>query len=210
MCHNVSSLLKFSADYITVILNLKQEYLKEITMKKGILYFFLACLLSNTIFAASKYGFNFSYPLKSTEPTNVHGAQLYFIYDPDRFKWRKFNVFFDLGVSYFTTNNTPYHTSMNIYSIAPVVRYTFRQNKSVSPYFDLSIGLSYLNHTRFENRNLGIHFAFQDRAGLGVLLGQKKQFNIGLHAVHYSNAHFSNHNSGITVPLMLDIGYRFG
>ncbi len=130
-------------------------------------------------------------------------------YDPDRFKWRQFNVYFDGGFSHFWITNTPYYTTVNIYSIAPVVRYTFRRRGPLFPYLELSIGVAYLNHTHIDNRNLGIHFAFQDRLGIGALVGSSKRLSLGIHAVHYSNARLSGHNSGITVPLELDIGYRF-
>ena len=132
-----------------------------------------------------------------------------FNYDPQRFKWRQFNIYFDGGFSHFSQNNTPYYSALNIYSVAPVIRYTFRRRGPVLPYLELSIGLSYLNHTRFEDRNLGIHFAFQDRMGVGAFLGKSEQFTVGVHAVHYSNAHLAHNNSGVTIPLLLDLGYRF-
>ncbi len=93
--------------------------------------------------------------------------------------------------------------------MAPVVRYTFRRRGPVLPFLELSIGLSYLNRTRLEDRNLGIHFAFQDRMGIGALFGKSEKLSLGIHALHYSNAHLANQNSGLTVPLMLDVGYRF-
>lgn len=159
--------------------------------------------------AAPYYGVNFSYPLAKKDPPYLNGYQLMFNYDPQRFKWRKFNVYFDVGFSHFWINNKPYYTTMNIYSIAPVIRYTFKKRGPVFPYLEMSIGLSYLNHTRLDNRNLGIHFSFQDRLGIGAFIGTSKQFSLGIHALHYSNARLSEHNSGISIPLMLDIGYRF-
>jgi hypothetical protein len=45
--------------------------------------------------------------------------------------------------------------------------------------------------------------------GIGALLGTSENLSLGVHAVHYSNSHLSAHNSGISVPMMLDIGYRF-
>ena len=103
----------------------------------------------------------------------------------------------------------PITLTVNIYSFAPVIRYTFRRHGPILPYLELSLGIAYLNHTRLDDRNLGIHFSFQDRMGLGILIGATEQLSAGIHAVHYSNAHLSEHNSGITVPLVLDIGYRF-
>ncbi len=171
----------------------------------AIVTLFIPCLC----FTAPYYGANFSYALIAKEPPYLHGYQLMLNYDPQQLQWRKFNVYFDVGFSHFWITNTPYYTTVNIYSIAPVVRYTFKKRGPLLPYLELSIGLSYLNHTRIDDRNLGIHFTFQDRMGIGVLWGTSKQLSLGIHAVHYSNCRLSEHNSGITVPLMLDIGYRF-
>lgn len=128
-------------------------------------------------------------------------------YHPDIFMWCQWSVYFDGGFSHFWAN-TRYYTTTNIYSAAPVLRYTFNQFGPVCPYFEASVGLSYLNHTHLDHRNLGIHFAFQDRLGIGALFGKTKQLSLGLHAAHYSNAHLSGHNSGFTLPLVLDMGIR--
>ncbi|VVC76214.1 Lipid A deacylase PagL [Aquicella siphonis] len=177
-------------------------------LKLSIAVFIL--LLPSLSLAAPYYGATLSYTAVAKEPPYLHGYQFMFNYDPDCYKWRQFNLYFDAGFSHFWITNTSYYTTLNIYSAAPVIRYTFKKRGLVHPYLDLSIGLAYFNHTHLDNRNLGIHFAFQDRIGLGVFLGQAKQFSVGIHAVHYSNAHLSDHNSGISIPLALDISYRFG
>jgi|SRR5579885_1914604 hypothetical protein len=166
-------------------------------------------LLPGLGLAVPYYGGKISYAAVAKEPPYLHGYQLMLDYDPQRFQWRQFNVYFDGGFSHFWINNTPYYTTVNIYSIAPVVRYTFKKRGPVYPFLEFSIGLSYLNHTHLDDRNLGIHFAFQDRMGIGAFMGTAQQISLGIHAVHYSNAHLSSHNSGITVPLVVDIGYRF-
>lgn len=179
-------------------------------MKRSIKAFVTVLLFSPALsIAAPYYGFNISLPLIKSEPPDLHGAQFMLNYDPQRFQWRKFDIYFDGGISQFWVNNTPYYTTMTIYSIAPIIRYTFDRLYCVSPYIEISIGLAYLNHTQFEHRNLGMHMAFQDRMGVGMFMGTTQQFSIGLHAVHYSNAHLASHNSGISIPLMLDLGYRF-
>ena len=175
---------------------------------KVVIVLALSYLLVASSFA-QHVGANFSYALVDKEPNHLHGYQLMFNYDPDKFKWRKFNVYFDAGISHFGVSDYHQHRNINIYSIAPVVRYTFKPRGPFLPYLEFSIGLSYLSQTRLANRNLGMHFAFQDRMGIGTLLGASKQLSIGMHAVHYSNAHLANHNGGITIPLVLDIGYQF-
>lgn len=164
--------------------------------------------LPRLLLAAPHFGANVSTVAQSKEPSNMHGYQFLLNYDPDRFHWRKFNVYFDGGVSHFWVD-TDANSTLNIYSAAPVIRYTFRKRGPLSPYLELSIGVSYLNQTRIADRNLGIHFAFQDRLGIGALLGKSEQFSIGLNAIHYSNAHLAHYNAGITIPLLIDIGYRF-
>lgn len=178
-----------------------------LTLRIFIFVFFMAS--SAWAYAAEpSYGANLSIPVHSTEPTNLHGYQLMLNYDPQAFLWRQFNVYFDGGFSHFYVN-TAHNSTINIYSIAPVIRYTFKKHWQLHPYLELSIGLAYLNQTRIEDRNLGIHFAFQDRMGIGTLIGPSEKLSIGVHAVHYSNAHLSDNNQGISIPLVLDIGYRF-
>ena len=173
-------------------------------------YFVLALLLaSGSCLAQAHYGANISVPIVSKEPSPTRGFQLMLNYDPQLFQWRQFNVYFDGGFSQFHQTQTPHNSTISIYSIAPVVRYTFKRHGAILPFFELSVGISYLNQTRFANRNLGIHFAFQDRLGVGALLGGAEKFSLGIHALHYSNSHLAAHNSGISLPMVLDVGYRF-
>jgi hypothetical protein len=155
------------------------------------------------------YGVQLSIPVISKEPSPMHGYQIMLNYDPDLYKWRQFNVYVDGGFTHFYQNQVPYYSTINIYSIAPVVRYTFKRHGFLLPFLELSVGFAYLNHTHLENRNLGIHFSFQDRLGVGAILGAKEKFTVGVHVLHYSNSRLSSHNSGISAPLVLDLGYRF-
>lgn len=169
---------------------------------------------SGASLATPYYGARFSYSALTDIPF-PHGYQFMLSYDPQRFQWREFNVYFDGGYTHFWTgNNTLHFTTLDIFSIAPVVHYTFKRRGPLLPYLELSIGAAYLNHLRLDytprnQRNLGMHFAFQDRFGLGFSFGGKDQFAMGVHAVHYSNAGLSENNSGVTAPLMVDLSYRF-
>lgn len=178
-------------------------------IKRLLIIILSSLFISSYSLAAPHYGATASYSLLTNEPPTLRGYQFMLFYDPDCFHWREFNIYFDGGFSHFWITRDPYYTTLNIYSIAPVIRNTFHKRGPVRPYLEISIGLAYLNHTHLDDRNLGMHFAFQDRFGAGVLFGKNEQFSVGLHAVHYSNAHLSSHNSGITAPIMLDVGYRF-
>jgi lipid A 3-O-deacylase len=168
----------------------------------------LLYIFSQVVNAQVFYGATLGLPKKTKEPADLHGYQFLLTIDPDYFHWRKFNIYFDAGMSQFWVNRSDARR-IRIYSAAPIIRYTFRQQASFSHFFELSIGPAYLSRTRFEERNLGIHFAFQDRLGVGFTFGQQQNFSLALHAVHYSNAHLSSHNSGITIPAVLYMSYRF-
>jgi hypothetical protein len=160
-------------------------------------------------FATPQFGVTGSYVVTPKDPSSLRGYQLMLSYDPAKFQWRTFNIFFDGGISQFrVTNDTPYR-NMTIISAAPVIRYTFKPRGFVKPYLDISIGVGYLSNTKFDDRNLGIRFTFQDRIGIGVLFGKCDEFSLGIHGVHYSNAGLAPHNSGITIPIAVDFGYRF-
>jgi lipid A 3-O-deacylase len=159
--------------------------------------------------AQQRIGASLSEAIISNIPPSLHGYSLLLNYHPPSLVWNQFSLYFDGGFSRFWVNSTPNNKSLNIYSAAPVIRYTWESLRPLTPYLELSIGPAYLSRTRLENRNLGIHFAFQDRLGMGILLSSSQRCAIGMHALHYSNARLSSHNSGITISLMLDVSYQF-
>lgn len=177
-----------------------------------LIYFVIAISLSliNTAFAAPHFGGTLSILETPKEPPHLRGFQFMLDYDPQRFQWRAFDIYFDAGVGQFWDHSQPFYTTLTIYSIAPVIRYSFIKRGPVYPYLDLSIGLAYFNHTHIADRNLGMHPALQDRMGIGGIIGESQQVSIGVHIAHYSNAHLCSNNAGISVPVFLDVGYRFG
>jgi hypothetical protein len=187
---------------VDMIGNLKSCSLTKIIL---LIVFFIPTLCP----AAPYYGINFTYALLSHTPEPLYGYQVMLNYAPPRFIWKQLSLYFDGGFSHFRATHAERNSIINIYSAAPVFRYTAKPGGFITPYLEASIGLAYLNRTRIEKRNLGIHFSFQDRLGMGAFIGKSEKFSVGVHAVHYSNAHFSSHNSGITIPFLLDVGYRF-
>ena len=176
--------------------------------KSGFVIFFLALFPCLGI-TAPYYGATFSWVETAKEPEFLHGYQFLLNYDPQCFRWRQFNLYFDGGISHLWITNRPYYTALTIYTLSPVVRYSFKKHGPINPYLEISIGLAYLNHTHLDDRNFGMHPAFQDRIGIGFFVGSRQQFSLGIHTVHYSNAHLASNNSGITIPLEIDVGYRF-
>jgi hypothetical protein len=156
-------------------------------------------------------GISLSIPVITKDPDDLHGFSGSIWYDPETLVWRQFHLYFDVvGAHYWVSGITDTYHDINIIAVSPVVRYLFKEHFSVTPYFELSVGAAYLSNTRFANRNMGMHFSFQDRGGLGFTFGNRQQFALGAHIVHYSNASLSSNNSGITIPLMVDLSYKFG
>jgi hypothetical protein len=174
------------------------------------------CCIGLFIFSSTTYadGVQFGVILPAViigkDPSGLHGYHALAWYQPSSFNWPKVDVYFTAGYGHWWAHGAKQYRSLNIYAIAPVVRYYFTKTTFIDPYAEASIGLSYLTRTHFDDRNLGLHFAFQDELGVGAVLGREKRLNIGLSALHYSNGSMASMNAGITMPVMLNVGYKFG
>jgi hypothetical protein len=178
-------------------------------LKKNLLPWIGIVFFASSIVYASPYGINFSTLLIDKDPENLHGVRGSFQYFPSSWVWEHVHIFFDVGVGHWWVRDSDPYRIVNIYSIAPVFRYYFKNNPFMSPFLDISIGPSYLTRSRIDHQKLGIHFAFQDQVGLGTSFGPEKKTSVSLSALHYSNGSIACHNSGMTIPLMLNLSYRF-
>jgi len=79
-------------------------------------------------------------------------------------------------------------------SFSPVFVYEFA-GESVKPYIEAGIGVAAFSRTRLEDNNLGQAFQFEDRLGFGLRFNGGHE--VGIRAMHYSNAGLSDHNDGI-------------
>lgn len=154
-------------------------------------------------------GISGSILLIGNDPGGLQAQRASIWYQPPSLIWKNTNIFFDFSAGHWHASGAPVNRSLNAYAIAPIIRYYFMHNTFLSPFFDFSIGASYLTKTRLDRRNLGMHFAFQDQAGLGATLGVQQKFSLSFSFIHYSNGSLCDHNSGFTAPLMLNISYGF-
>lgn len=157
-------------------------------------------------------GLSFTYPIITLEPENLHGYRASFFYQPERLIWPYVKVYFDASYGYWWDNDkstdAPTNSSLGIYSIAPVFRLYYKSTV-ITPFIDLSIGFSYLTKTRIYKRNLGEHFSFQDQLALGASFGKNQHLSVSVGGLHYSNGSLCKKNSGMTIPLFINVGYRF-
>ncbi len=101
------------------------------------------------------------------------------------------------------------HRTLNAGAAAAVVRFNRVLCTVVGwPYVELGIGVSFLSRKEIGGRNLGMHFQFEDRFGMGLRFGENREYDLGYKAVHFSNAYLGSVNHGINLHL-LTIGYWF-
>jgi lipid A 3-O-deacylase len=171
--------------------------------------FILSLFISPSVFS-SQTGIMLSYPLETKDPSDLQGYKGSFWYQPTSFEWGNSHLLLDASVGHWWVNHFPTNRELNIAAIAPVYRYFMLTDRYyLNPFIDISIGFAYLSETRFADRNLGMHFSFQDQLGLGASFGPQHRLFASVYGVHYSNGSLSSMNAGITIPIMLNVGYRF-
>lgn len=176
---------------------------------RRLLLLWMLLSLIHTSYAA-QVGAKFTLPLVSQDPSNLHGYRGSVWLQPDCFTGSRISLLFDAGFGHWWVNNSmPRFRSLSIYSLSPVLRLYITKNSFISPFVDLSIGAAWLSETHLADRRFGMHFAFQDEASLGVSFGSLQKLFLSLSALHYSNGSLAKTNAGITVPLLINLGYRF-
>lgn len=97
--------------------------------------------------------------------------------------------YWDLGYSYWVGDETASNHSL---SFSPVLVYEFA-GEQVRPYVEVGIGLAAFSSTELEDNDLGSSLQFEDRIGVGLRFADQE---IGLRALHYSNAGLKQPNEG--------------
>ena len=79
-------------------------------------------------------------------------------------------------------------------SFSPVFVYEF-SGENVKPYIEAGIGVALFADTEVESNQLGTAFQFEDRIGVGLRFNGGHQ--VGIRAIHYSNAGIKSTNDGV-------------
>lgn len=98
--------------------------------------------------------------------------------------------YWDAGYTYWQGDKTASNHSL---SLTPMFVYEFAGER-FKPFVEAGIGIAAFAHTEVEDNNLGSSFQFEDRIGLGVRFADQE---VGLRAVHYSNAGLKQPNDGV-------------
>lgn len=184
----------------------------------------IALLISAAAISVSAYampnatqGVAFSYGghfLAQSQPKDVSGFKIDYNYMPNNWSWYNGSLVAYMQANYAhwhsTYNYTNTYNTISVFGVAPVVRWYFMdQLSNVAPYAEASVGAAALSHNTFGNRQLGSRLLFQDMLGIGSTFGQSKQLFASVNFLHYSNASTHKDNDGVTVPVMLTVGYNF-
>ncbi|NQD91978.1 acyloxyacyl hydrolase [Pseudomonas sp. CrR25] len=98
--------------------------------------------------------------------------------------------YWDAGYTFWEGDETASNHSL---SFSPVFVYEFA-GANVRPYVEAGIGVAFFSSTELEDNDLGSSFQFEDRLGFGLRFADQE---VGLRALHYSNAGLKQPNDGI-------------
>lgn len=99
--------------------------------------------------------------------------------------------YWDAGYTYWESGNGD--AGNNSVSFSPVFVYEFA-GQSVRPVIEAGIGVALFSSTKIDGNKLGQAFQFEDRLGLGLRFSGQE---VGVRAIHYSNAGMQNPNDGV-------------
>ncbi|MBP2697398.1 acyloxyacyl hydrolase [Pseudomonas indoloxydans] len=99
--------------------------------------------------------------------------------------------YWDAGYTYWEGDETSGNHSL---SLTPVFAYEF-SGLSFKPYVEAGIGIAVFERTRLEDNQLGSSFQFEDRIGAGLRFTGGHE--LGIRAIHYSNAGIKQPNDGV-------------
>lgn len=130
---------------------------------------------------------------RTGESTNTYRLGAQFNFDRSWFQTSvgRLTGYWDAGYTYWEGDETSSNHSL---SLAPVFVYEFG-NGSVKPYLEAGIGIAAFENTEIENNDLGSSFQFEDRFGAGLRFAGGQE--VGIRAIHYSNAGLKNTNDGV-------------
>ena len=112
------------------------------------------------------------------------------------------------GVAVWDAPKSDANRSLVAVSAYPVLRLATTSVAGVVPYVEASVGVNVLSRTRIQDRRLSTAFQFGEYIGVGAVLGDRRQFDIGIRYQHISNADIKQPNDGLSYASIV-FQYRF-
>jgi len=128
-----------------------------------------------------------------------------FTYQQTAFHTEKlFSLDWGVSVTGFQTLND---TTVYAISIFPMLRFYLLRGETFDSYVNYSIiGPTFLSKKDIDGYKTGPNITYQDFMGVGAFFGKKRNYNVELRIMHYSNGNLFPENDGVDIPLMLTIG----
>lgn len=76
-------------------------------------------------------------------------------------------------------------------------------NEHAWPYIDAGLGVAWLSHKTIVGRRLGMNFQVETKLGLGIRLGNLRQFDIGYRYTNFSNGFLKHPNDTINLHMIV-------
>lgn len=121
------------------------------------------------------------------------------------------NGFWELSAAYWDSHkNVAGNKQITLWTTGPEGRLQRATpfSNGAQPYLEIGIGVSWLSNQKIAGRDVGMHFLFEDRLGVGLFLGKQQKYDINVRVMHYSHASLVPHNPGINM-LLTTLGYWF-
>lgn len=119
-----------------------------------------------------------------------------------------FNQFFSnvgLQLEYSVNRWEEHHNSHNAFGLLPSIRWNWYPQERWHLFVDLGVGASYHQDTQVADHQLGTHYLFEDRLGLGL---RHERWELALRGYHYSNGGLRQPNDGLNL-LNLEVSWLF-
>ncbi|SPB17395.1 Lipid A 3-O-deacylase-like protein [Caballeronia novacaledonica] len=144
---------------------------------------------------------------------DIKKADLGVSWDPGLTWWEIGGFHFTLigegHVAYWhTTEDNAVHSNIWEFGITPVVRFV-KSGGYFRPFIEAGVGVRLLSHTRItEDFSVATAFQFADMVGVGMIFGDKQNYQVGYRFQHLSNGGIKEPNPGINFS-QLYLQYNF-
>jgi len=168
----------------------------------------ILCLCSTQVFAAYAASYAYGKGTKGTQAQRF-SYQLAWGRDVVTPNGRSVGGYYELAATFMKNDGYyGYPTTKKLWDGSGAVVIRLMDQPFYPMYIDLGLGLAYFSQESIATRQMGSHYLFEERLGVGFLFGKKRQFEIGYRATHFSNAYLAKKNNGLNMHFLV-IGYWF-
>lgn len=108
------------------------------------------------------------------------------------------DIYWEVSANFWEYGEDNRHETNFALALSPVIGKTFYHVQDKYPLkWEVGIGVSLVNDTRFAGKDIGSHYQFEDRIGLTLDFGAQLKQAVSLRYMHYSNGGLNSKNPGV-------------